>query len=208
MTPYDNVAEFERRVAEYAGADYGVAVNSCTSALTLAVKLALDLGGDGRVFIPRCTYVGVPYAIRIAGGVPVFEKRAWLGAYELKISQPLGFDAPPVIDSARRFHRDMYAPGSLWCLSFHETKHLPIGDGGMILTDNNVFANKLRRMRFDGRTPGVSIWEDTIDEPWALHCHMKPDVATRGLMLMAGVRDYNEDLPERYPDLSKMEAFK
>ena len=37
---------------------------------------------------------------------------------------------------------------------------------------------------------------------------MKPDVATRGLMLMAGVKDYYEDLPGEYPDLSGYEIFK
>ena len=32
MGVYDVVKDFEERVAEYAGANYGVAVNSCTNA--------------------------------------------------------------------------------------------------------------------------------------------------------------------------------
>jgi len=36
VSPYDSVDELERRVAEYAGAPYAVAVDSCSNALLIS----------------------------------------------------------------------------------------------------------------------------------------------------------------------------
>ncbi len=195
---YDIIDEFEKTVAEYAGAEYGIAINSCTNAIMLSVKYSIIF--NKLISIPKYTYVGVPYAIINAGGICHFDNRVWAGSYEIIV------DGCKIIDSARRFKRGMYISGSLYCLSFHEIKHLPIGDGGMILTDDKKEHDDLRQMRFDGRTPGVLVLDDDFTLP-AFHCHMKPDVATRGLMLMAGVKDYYEDLPGEYPDLSKYKIF-
>jgi len=200
MNPYNIVDAFEQRVADYAGAKYGVAVNSCSNAIMLSAVYQGMARHQGlsRVEIPYYTYVGVPYALINAGYKIDFVDFAWEGAYEIR---PIG-----VIDSARRFKVGMYIPGTLFCLSFHETKILPIGDGGMILTDDIHAYRTLRKIRFDGRTPGLSVFDDDFTLP-GYHCHMKPDVATRGLMLMVGVKDYNEDLPGDYPDLSKYPIF-
>ena len=197
MNPYDCVDEFEKRVAEYAGAKYGVAVNSCSNAIMLSVKYRLMNGGVKEIRLPKYTYVGVAYAILNGGGICKFTDYPWEGAYVMDNS---------IVDSARRFFKDMYLEDTLYCLSFHETKLLPIGDGGMILTDNRIEYETLRRMRFDGRTPGLPVFDDDFTLP-AFHCQMKPDVAMRGLMLMAGVKDNNEDLPETYPDLSQYKIF-
>jgi dTDP-4-amino-4,6-dideoxygalactose transaminase len=200
MTVYDIVDVFEKLVAEYAGAKYGVAVNSCTSGIMLSAlyrKITKNPGTDV-IDLPKHTYVGVPYSLINAGYKINFVNMNWKGNYNI---EPIN-----VIDSARRFTKGMYVKGSLYCLSFHETKHLSIGDGGMILTDDKDAHDALRQMRFDGRTPGLSVFDDQFVFP-AHHCHMKPDVATRGVMLMAAMKDFNEDLPEKYPDLSKHKIF-
>jgi len=196
---YDIVAAFEKRVAEYAGAKYGVAVNSCTNAIMLSAVYRRITGLDDSdvIILPKKTYVGVVYSILNAGYKVDFIDHEWIGAYSTNNA---------IADSARRFRKDMYVKGSLYCLSFHETKHLSIGDGGMILTDDKEAYDALRQMRFDGRTPGLSVFDDDFTLP-GYHCHMKPDVATRGLMLMAGMKDYNEDLPGDYPDLSQHKIF-
>jgi hypothetical protein len=77
----------------------------------------------------------------------------------------------------------------------------------MILTDDAEAADTLRRMRYDGRAPGVSPAEDMFDVPgW--HVYMIPEDAARGLMLMANVRDAYEDIPwDNYPDLSRHPLF-
>ena len=199
MNAYSMVDEFEKRVAEYSGAKYGVAVNSCTNALMLSLIYRRLTGWDNpTATIPKHTYVGVPYAVLNAGFNVAFADLDWKGSYDI---EPKG-----VIDSARRFTEGMYIKNSLYCISFHETKILNIGDGGMVLTDDKEAYDALRQMRFDGRTPGKSVFDDEFTFP-GYHCHMKPDVATRGLMLMAGMKDYNDDLPENYPDLSQHKIF-
>jgi len=205
LHPYDVVTAFEQRVADYAGAKYGVAVNSCTNALMLSFVLRFMEREPWQrlVELPKYTYVGVPYAVLAAGGVCAFRDEDWEGAY---ICEP--FD---IIDSARRFHRGMYH-GGLHCLSFHWYKHLPVGRGGMILTDSELDAEILRSMRFDGRTAGVAPRDDEFVLP-GFHCYMIPEDAARGLMLMGNVKDYYEDLPwgpgtdSDYADLSEWPIF-
>jgi len=61
--------EFERMFAEYVGAKYAVCVNSCTSALHLAV---MALGIKGEVILPSFTFVATANAVVTAGAKPVF----------------------------------------------------------------------------------------------------------------------------------------
>jgi dTDP-4-amino-4,6-dideoxygalactose transaminase len=209
MHQYDIVDEFEQRIAIYAGARYGVAVDSCTNAIKLCLvyRRITDMKDDRVVKIPHRTYVGVAYSILNAGCRCSFHFQEWQGNYELRDFD--GYESWGIIDSARRFHKDMAIRDwdSFRCLSFHETKHLPIGRGGMILTNSDDAYLSLRRMRFDGRTPGADAKYDNYVAP-GYHCHMKPDDAARGLMLMAGMPDYNDDLPNSdYPDLSTYPIF-
>ena len=202
MNAYEIVDAFEETVAEYAGARYGVAVNSCTSALMLSCRLRLRTGfyillSDNRVSVPRFTYVGVAQAIKEAGGYCEFTNAQWVGGYWLS---PLA-----IFDGARRFSRGMYSHG-LHCLSFHAYKHINIGRGGMILTDDIEERDHLRKMRHDGRTPGVAPKDDIFTPGW--HVGLTPEEAARGLMLMANAKDRYEDLPwDEYADLSKTEWF-
>lgn len=199
MRPYDNVAELEEQVAEYGGSNYAVAVDSCTNALLLALKYRFMHGDVPVVSLPKRTYVGVAYAVLNAGGTCVFRDELWQGAYRI---EPVG-----IVDAARRFYRGMYEPGTLYCLSAHWGKHLKIGRGGFILTDDNAAAHALRRMRFDGRRVGVPPKEDEFTLP-GYHCYMLPEEAARGLMLMSYMPDNNPDIPwDDYADLGQWPIF-
>jgi len=89
------------------------------------------------------------------------------------------------------------------CLSFHWKKFIPIGRGGIILTNDDKADKILRKMRFDGRAEDTEPKEDIFITP-GHHCYMLPEEAARGLLFMSDVKDYYEDLPEpNYPDLSK-----
>jgi dTDP-4-amino-4,6-dideoxygalactose transaminase len=199
MQPYDIVAALEKRVAEYAGSEYAVAVDSCTNALLLSLTLDQYHNGFKVVELPCRTYVGVAYAVRNAGFGIAFRDYMWEGAYRIGNTS--------VVDSARRFRRGMYEPGTLYCLSAHWGKHLKIGRGGFILTDNENAANTLRLMRFDGRTAGVPPRDDNFTTP-GFHCYMLPEEAARGLMLMNYMPADNIDLPwDDYADLSKYPIF-
>lgn len=198
MGAYEVVKQFEKEVAQYAGAGYGVAVSSCTNALFLCCLYEKVRW----VHIPKNTYPGVACSIIHAGAKVLFTNETWSGIYRLR-----PYD---IYDSALRFQKKMHIWQSLYCLSFHAKKHLPIGRGGMILTDDHLAVEWLKRMRFDGRQE-MPLKYDVINQPgWNMY--MTPEQAARGLMLFDLVKDRElPDLPfaeQEYPDLSKMGAFK
>jgi len=199
--PYQVTQDFEAALRAYCGSPYAVAVNSCTAALLLAVQYCRQWGGywNAAVTLPCRTYVSVPCAVKLAGGEIKWSERKWRGAYQL--------DPMPVWDSARRFTSGMYVAGQFQCVSFSASKILGAEQGGAILHDNREADAWFRRMRFDGRTKGVSAMEDTFDLI-GHHCLMIPSVAATLLVRLYHLPKHNEDLPEiEYPDLSKHPAF-
>lgn len=199
MRPYDIVSELESVVAEYAGAPYAVAVDSCTNALLIALVYSRLFMECEFAVIPKYTYVGVAHAILNAGLDLGFVDYDWQGQYDI--------GGTSIIDAARRFRRGMYTPGKFVCTSAHWGKILKIGRGGFILTDDKQAAETLRRMRYDGRRAGVAPKDDTFDVP-GYHAYMLPEEAARGLMLMSYMPDDNPDIPrDGYADLSKSPIF-
>ena len=196
--PFDVVRMLEENLAEYTGAPYAVATTSCTTALLMCLQLEWNY--EGEICIPSLTYVGVPQSIKNAGFPIRFNKLNWAGMYQL---YPL-----PIWDSARLLTSGMYRRGQLICLSFHWTKHLGIGQGGAILTDDPHIAEKLRRMRFDGRAQNVPAGEDKFTTP-SYHAYMMPRDAAEGLTRLSLLPLHNNPLPNSdYPDLSLQECFK
>ena len=196
--PYQVVREFEDTISKWAGAKYGVSVESCTAAIFLSC-LYLRVR---EVEIPRFTYPGVACSIINAGGTVKFRDEDWTGVYKLK---PYN-----ITDGALRFKEGMYE-GGLHCLSFHMKKHLPIGRGGMILTDNKEAAEWFKKMRFDGRTEGADFHTD-YPRVVGWNMYLTPEQASRGLMLFSTINQKgNDDLvtsKQGYPDLSKCPAYK
>ena len=206
--PYEVTRRLESALREYTGAPHVVCVNSCTAALLLAVQWHHRPGAEyahlsdalNRVEIPRRTYVSVPCAIKLAGCAVHWRDEDWRGAYQLR---PL-----PVWDCARRFTSGMYIPGQFQCVSFSSSKILGIEQGGAILHDNADADAWFRRMRFDGRTEGVSPMEDTFDLV-GHHCILLPSIAAQCLLKLYHLPRVNEDLPVvEYPDLSLHPAFR
>lgn len=191
---FEVVERFESAVADFAGARHAVAVDCCSHAIFLCCKL-LEVG---RVILPARTYISVANYVIHAGGTVEFEDYDWTGVYQLK--------PYPIIDGAKRFRRGMYE-GGLHCLSFHAKKHIPIGRGGMILTDNADDAAWLRRARYDGREGKPYAQERITVTGW--HMYMTPAQAARGLELLGNMPSpYPPDLTEDYPDLREMPVFK
>ena len=192
MSAYESVARFEAAMAAWAGARFGVATDSCTSALFLCCKRL----GVKEVTLPARTYVSVPMAVIHAGGSVRFEDVAWSGAYRLK--------PYPIIDGALRMKRGMYE-GGLHCLSFQMKKHLPIGKAGMILLDDEEEAKWFRSARSCGRNFGVPYEKDRISMlGW--NFSMTPEQASRGLQLLETLSD-RPDMQVVYPDLREMPVF-
>jgi dTDP-4-amino-4,6-dideoxygalactose transaminase len=195
--PFKAVAEFEKVMAEYAGSKYGVAVDSCTNALFLACKY---VGIEGQeVILPSRTYPSVPCSVIHAGGKVKFKNYKWEGVYRL--------DPFPIVDGAKRMTSGMYEKGTFHCISFHIKKHLPIGRGGMILTDDEEAVKWFKQARFDGRHE-CSLAEDKF-EMLGWNFYMNPEQASRGLWLMMMIEEHNHDIPEDppYPDLSEYKIY-
>lgn len=194
--PYKVVGEFEKIIADYAGSRYAVAVESGTAGLFLSC-LRRQVK---EVSIPKFTYPSVPCSIIHAGGTVKFTDEDWQGTYELS---PYG-----IIDGALRFKRGMYQ-GGLHVLSFHIKKHLPIGRGGMILTNDYDDAEWFKLMRFDGRHP-VPLREDNFTV-LGYNAYMTPEQAAKGIQLFSLTE--NKDLPDMdreaqgFPDLSQFKIY-
>ncbi|MGW7528390.1 DegT/DnrJ/EryC1/StrS family aminotransferase [Streptomyces sp. NPDC054783] len=65
------VAAFERTFAERVGAEHGIAVSSCTTALHLSL-VALGLGPGDEVVVPSLSFIATANAVRYVGAEPVF----------------------------------------------------------------------------------------------------------------------------------------
>lgn len=210
--PYNIVRMFEDEIANYTGAPYAVSCDSCTNAIFLCLewykrqawsKYPLRNANEKweDVIIPRHTYLSVPQSILHAGFQPVLEDIEWCGEYQLK---PL-----PIWDSAKRFTSGMYRPGQMQCLSFHIKKHLKLGKGGMILTDDPEAVKWLKKARYEGRTESYSSNETDV-EFLGWNMYMEPTIAAKGLTLMQAFPKDNPDLPENppYKELDKYSIFK
>lgn len=200
MNPFKIVEDFEREVASFAGARYAVGVNTGTSAIFLSLQYfkakTLYPVVPNVITLPAKTFISVPQACIHAGYDVQFVDSDWKGVYRLS---PLN-----IIDGALRFKRGMYE-GGLHCLSFHYRKHLPIGEGGMILTDDEHARDWLRAARYCGRK-GPDYQVEQIDSLGWL-CYMSVEKAARGLAHMQWVKDEYPDQEIDYPDLRKVPYF-
>ena len=194
--PYKIVQMFEEEVAEYTGSPYAVSVDNCTNAIFLCCKyLNID-----RVIIPKRTYLSVPMSIIHAGGRVEFEDIEWSGIYQL--------EPYCIYDAAKRFTSEMYLDGTFMCLSFHIKKHLKIGKGGMILTDNPDAVKWFKKARYEGRSE--KLYHDDDIDMLGWNMYMTPQQAAHGLALMQNMPRHNTDLIETngYRDLTEFTIFK
>jgi dTDP-4-amino-4,6-dideoxygalactose transaminase len=194
--PYDIVRMFENRVAAFAGAKHGIAVDCCSHGIFLCLKY---LNATGVITIPKRTYVSVPMQIRHAGCQVKFEDIKWSGKYRL--------DPYPVWDAAVRWCEGMYEDG-FHVTSFQIKKRIPIGRGGMILTNDSIAAEWLRRARHDGRDMKRYYCDDDFAVTgW--HYYMTPEDAARGILLMDAIPGSYADSAndESYVDISTRTVF-
>jgi dTDP-4-amino-4,6-dideoxygalactose transaminase len=187
--PYCIVDHFEQEIAKYAGSKYAVSVDSCSNAVFLCLKYLSNK--EQIITIPKKTYISIPCAIRNAGYNVEFEDLNWSGVYQLK---PL-----PIFDGALRFKKNMYN-GGFHCLSFHVKKHLKIGRGGMILTNDEKAYEWFKLARFNGRHEIEHKYDNFSLIGW--NFYMTNTDAARGLWLFNDIKDDNSDIIPDYPDLS------
>ncbi len=203
---YKVTEDFEKRLADYTGSKYAVALDNQSNALFLALMYNGIKGME--ITIPSRTYPSVPCSIINAGGMVKFKPvdgTTLRGAYRL---------APTNIwDSALLFTADMYIPGSHMCISFTGPyKTFKLSKGGAILTDNLDAYHWFKRARYSGRRE-CSYHDDNFDMiGW--NFYMMPELAARGLLLIDqfytpnGEKVEIQPLELPYPDLSKYDIYK
>ena len=193
---FSTVKKFEEEIAEFYGAPHAVAVDCCTHALELCLRYTQAY----EVTFPTRTYISVPFLGEKLKLKWSWDPKEWIEYYYIGNTK--------IIDAAVFWEEGGYVPGTLMCLSFQFQKHLSLGRGGMILTDDEYAAEQLKKMSYDGRLP---------DEPWrnqninsmGYHYYMTPETAERGLFAFW---DALEKTPrkwawEEWPDLRQMDVF-
>lgn len=188
--PRDIVDIFEKKVAKWAGAKYAIATDCCTNAIFLCLQYYKFMHWweddfPPTITIPRRTYISVPMQIIHSGLRIAYDDREWSGCYQLLPTN--------IWDSAVRWTKDMYITNSLMCLSFQIKKKVPIGRGGMILTDSRVAYEWLKLASYDGRDLSTPYTTTGHFKMIGWHMYMSPEDAARGIWLMDQISDVNDD---------------
>lgn len=192
---FNTVTEFENQVAEFFGAPYAVAVDACTH----GVELCLRYTNADSISVPKNTYLSIPFLFRKLNIELEWRNEDWRDYY---------YVTDTVIDAAVLWKKGSYVPGTFMSLSFQYQKHLSLGRGGMILTDNKEAAIQLKKMSYDGRLPNIP-WRDQNIDTVGYHYYMTPETAQLGLDKLPAAM---ETTPRQWtvndwPDLTQMTVF-
>lgn len=162
------VAAFEREFAAYVGARYAIALCNGTATLHTAL-VALGIRPGDRVAVPPLTMSATTIAVLHAGAVPFFgdvHPAMWLlnqtpnfaGACIPVSLYGLPYpasDGPKLIDDAAQTLRK-HSGAAFTSFSFQASKILALGEGGMLVTNDEALATRARefsslgyRMRAD-----------------------------------------------------------
>tara|TARA_R100001015_G_C4601728_1_gene156681 strand:- start:358 stop:951 length:594 start_codon:yes stop_codon:yes gene_type:complete len=191
------IADFETEIADFFGAPYAVATDCCTH----GVELCLRYHNVKSISVPKRTYLSIPFLANKLNIDLQWKDTNWQDYYYLTEN---------IIDAAVLWKRHSYISGTLMSISFQFRKHLSLGRGGVILTDDKKAAEDLKKMSYDGRDPNIS-WSKQNIKTMGYHYYMTPETAQLGLDKLP---DAIKTPPKKWtvedwPDLTKqMEVFK
>ena len=170
--------KFEKEFARFHKCKYGISVNSGTSALFVA-QLASGIKNK-KVAVPSITFTATTSQVIASGRKPIFtdiDPKSYCMTFDFKNTEPkitipvhlLGHpcnydmiqkmkeDGMFVIEDcaqamgAKYKNKFVGSMGDCGVFSFQETKHITtLGEGGMIITNNEEFARKCRSIRNHG----------------------------------------------------------
>jgi dTDP-4-amino-4,6-dideoxygalactose transaminase len=123
--------------------------------------------------------------IKHAGNSVNFEDVEWSGLYQIKPTR--------VWDSAVRWTKNMYVGNdALQVISFQIKKRIPIGRGGVILTDSEHAYKWLKLASYDGRDLTKPYTDPAHVSMLGYHMYMTPEDAARGIILIDVVNSSSE----------------
>lgn len=240
VTTGPKVRKFEAEFARGVGARHGIAVNSCTAAMHLALEAVGVRRGDDVVTTPY-TFAATAEVIRYFDARPVFvdidpasmniDPALIAGALTPKTKAiipvhlgglPADIDAirdvavprgiPVIEDAAHTFPaaykgRPVGSLSEFTAFSFYATKTITTGEGGMITTDNDEWADRCRIMSLHGiskdawkRYTAEGNWYYEIVAPGYKY-NMTDVAAAMGLAQLrkaVGMRDRRKAISERF----------
>ncbi len=198
ITTGPKISEFEKKLADYLGAKYAVAIANGTAALHAACFAAGISEGDEVITTP-ITFAASANCALYMGAKPVFadvDPRTWNIDPEqirnkitnkTKAIIPVHFTGQPcdmeqinkiakeynltVIEDAAHALGATYkgkkigCEGNMTTLSFHPVKHITTGEGGAIVTNDEILYKKLMMFRTHGITRDSELLENN-DGPW------------------------------------------
>ena len=183
ITTGPKTKKFEEEFVGCVGAKYGVAVNSCTAAMHLALA-AIGIKEGDEVIVPVMTFTATAEVVTYFKATPVFidcdsdtllmdvglleekitpKTKAIIPVHYagqacdidaiLEIAQKYGIKV--IWDAAHSFPTEYKGKmvGSfpdITCFSFYATKTLAVGEGGMAVTDNKEYADRMRILSLHG----------------------------------------------------------
>jgi dTDP-4-amino-4,6-dideoxygalactose transaminase len=169
------VAGFEREVAEVLGVEHAIGVANGTDAIVLVLD-ALGIGRGDEVICPAFTFFATAEAIARIGATPVFadinpqtlnldpaqverrigpKTKAIVAVHLFGRPAPIdaleAFGLPLIEDAAQSFGAPGIARATASTFSFFPTKNLfALGDGGLVATNDDALADRVRMLRFHG----------------------------------------------------------
>lgn len=189
----------KKKLQIFFGSPFAIAVDSCTH----GIELCLRYTKEKKINVPKRTYLSVPFLAEKLNIAREWRDDDWEDFYTLN------YGDKRIIDAAVLWRKDSYIPNTFMCVSFQYQKHLSLGRGGIILTDNEKDAIILKKMSYDGRLPNIP-WRDQNIDCVGFHYYMTPETAQLGLDKLPQAI---EDVPRQWvvtdwPDLTEMEIFK
>ena len=194
---FNTVTKFENKICKFFNAPYGIAVDCCTH----GIELCLRQQDVKSITVPKRTYLSVPMLANKLNIELKWKDDKWDEFYWIEDTN--------IIDAAVLWRENSYIPGTFMCISFQFQKHLSLGRGGIILTDNKKIAAELKKMSYDGRIPNIP-WRDQDINTMGYHYYMSPETAQNGLNKLEKAINTPPKKWSIYdwPDLTKMDIFK
>ena len=194
---FTHITKFENKIASFFGSPYAVAVDCCTHGLDLCLRQQKVK----HFTVPKRTYISVPFLADKLNIQFDWREENWEDFYYL--------GGTNIVDAAVLWKQNSYISNTFMCVSFQYRKHLSLGRGGIILTDDKSAAIMLKKMSYDGRLPDIP-WREQDIETIGYHYYMTPETAQNGLNK---IDEAINTIPKKWtvndwPDLSNMSVFK